>query len=365
MINVLICDDSALMRRVLKKSIEADPHINVIGTARDGEDAIVKARELKPDVITMDVNMPNVDGITALQLLVEDEIAPVIMVSSLTQRGAEITFEALELGAYDFIGKPDGTVSANLGNIENELRRKIKSAGRMKTLSHLHRKPQERNKSGPESGKNREIISLKRKKNTLKFGYFAVAIGISTGGPKTIFEVLPFLPEDLAAAVFLVQHMPANFTPHFAKRINDNSPLRCVEAEAGMVVEPGTIYLGRGGHHLNLFQKSNGDILIRTPMRPKHLFIPSVDVMMESVLKLFGEDTIGVLMTGMGDDGAQGMVNILNTGGFTIAESEESAIVFGMPAEAISRGGAELVLPSWDIAEALIKYTKTNGKVLV
>jgi two-component system chemotaxis response regulator CheB len=182
-----------------------------------------------------------------------------------------------------------------------------------------------------------------------------VAIGISTGGPKTIFDVLPFLPADLNAPVFLVQHMPVGFTASYAKRIDAASPMTCVEVKAGMKIEPGTIYLGQAGRHLTLFKKSSGEIVVRTPTRPEHQFMPSVNVMMESVFNVYGPDTVGVLMTGMGDDGADMMVTITEAGGNTIAESEETAIVFGMPNEAINRGGANVVAASWDIAEEIIK----------
>ncbi len=349
-IEVLVCDDSALMRKMLKEIINSDPALNVCGTARDGKDAVIKARELKPDVITMDINMPGLDGITALQIITEEKIAPVIMVSSLTQEGAVTTFEALELGAFDYVAKPGGTVSTNIKAVSEELIRKIKAAAGVNILEKLNK-----TKSSKDIQERIKTISAGIKKGKPKLGYKAVAIGISTGGPKTIFDVLPYLPQNLNAAIFLVQHMPPTFTSSFAKRIDSASQLRCVEVEAGMEVEKGIIYLARGGKHLTLFKKSDGKIYIRTPSKPEHLFIPSVDVMMESVLSVFGEDTVGVLMTGMGDDGANAMVKIKEAGGITIAESEESAIVFGMPAEAIKRGGADIVAPSWQIAEEIIK----------
>ncbi len=346
-INVLICDDSALMRRNLKKIIESDPELRVIGFARDGEDAVIKARELRPDVITMDVNMPEMDGITALQIITQEGIAPVLMISALTQKGAEATFEAMALGAFDYVPKPGGTVSVQMGSVAHEIIRKIKAASlpgiirklSRKTLSSIEKPGKVRRKAMPSKG----------------LGFKAVAIGISTGGPKTLFDVLPFLPADLPAAVFLVQHMPPQFISSYARRIDSKCRMRCIEAEVGMKVEPGTIYLAKGGHHLIPYLKPNRDIVIRLPKRPEHAFIPSVDVMMNAVLKVFGADTVGVLMTGMGNDGSAAMVNIRKAGGITIAESQESAIVFGMPAEAIEMGGAEIVAPSWDIADEIIK----------
>ncbi len=345
-IRVLVCDDSALMRRSLKKIIESASDLEVIATARDGEDAVLKTRELMPDVVTMDVNMPGMDGITAMQIILGEKIAPVLMVSALTQEGAVTTFEALALGAFDYVAKPGGTITTQMEPVTHELIEKIRAAARPGVTRKLSRK-----------SRFTEKIVFQRK-TFRHIGFKAVAIGISTGGPKTLFDVLPFLPADLPAAVFLVQHMPGPFITPFAKRIDANCPMRCVEAQIGMQVEPGTIYLGKGGYHLTLFRRLTGRIVIRTPKKPDHAFMPSADVMMDSVLQVFGADTVGVLMTGMGDDGADAMVNITKAGGITIAESEESAVVFGMPREAIERGGAKIVAPSWEIAEKIINAVK-------
>ncbi len=353
---VLICDDSALMRTSLKRIIESDPDLTVVGAARDGEDAVAKARELRPDVITMDINMPGIDGITALQIIISESIAPVLMVSSLTQEGAEVTFEALALGAFDFVPKPGGTVSTQMGPVTRDMIKKIKQAGRSGTLEKLTRK-NTLSKEPKETASPRRLFANRHKRtfSSNGLGFKAVAIGISTGGPKTLFDVLPHLPVDLNAAVFVVQHMPPTFTSSFAQRIDSQCPLKCTEASPGAVVEPGAIYLGKGGYHLALFKKLTGSVVLRTPTHPEHNFIPSVDVMMESVLEVFGAGTIGVLMTGMGDDGAESMLKIRKAGGKTIAENEESAIVFGMPREAIERGGAEIIAPSWDIAKEIRK----------
>jgi len=355
-IRVLICDDSALMRRQLAKIIDADPELEVIASARDGEDAVAKAHDLHPDVITMDINMPGIDGITAMQMIVENKIAPVLMVSSLTRQGAEATFECLALGAFDYVEKPGGTVSANMSSVSRTLINKIKAASVMGTMGRLGRKPEDM-VGRLTKAQQRETRSARRKAIGITSGmdFKAVAIGISTGGPKTIFEVLPLLPRDLEAAVILVQHMPANFTEPYAKRINSNCKMRCIETAPGMAIERGVIYVAKGGFHTTLLKKNSGDIVVRTPQRPEHQFMPSVDVMMASVLEVFGSDTVGVLMTGMGDDGANAMVAITQAGGETIAESEETAIVFGMPAEAIRRGGAKVVAPSYKIAEKIIQ----------
>jgi two-component system chemotaxis response regulator CheB len=185
--------------------------------------------------------------------------------------------------------------------------------------------------------------------------YKAVVMGISTGGPKVIYEVLPLIPPDIKAALFLVQHMPPNFTSAYVSRLNSACDIEVVEAEAGLKVQPGVVYVGKGGRHLTLMENGDGEAVIRLPTRPDHLFIPSVSVMMQSVLSIYGRRTVGVIMTGMGSDGADAMVDIRNAGGITIAESEDSAIVFGMPAEAIRLGGAENVAPIWNIAKEIVK----------
>lgn len=342
MIRVLIADDSALMRKLLTKILQADPDMEVIGAARDGNDVVEKARQLQPDIITMDVNMPGQDGITALQYIVNEKICPVIMVSSLTQEGAVTTFEALELGAFDFVPKPGGTVSSNMASVSEELLAKIRAAVQSK----------KRRRQGDSSHSLKKPLAAPvRSTKPMK----AVAMGISTGGPKMIYEVLPLLPAEINAALFLVQHMPSNFTSAYVKRLNDNCSLEVVEVQPGMKVQKGIVYVGSGGRHLNLAQNAAGDVLIRLPSKPDHLFIPSVSVMMHSVLQVYGSKTVGVIMTGMGNDGADTMLEIRNGGGITIAESEESAIVFGMPGEAVKLGGAEIVTPIWNIAREIMR----------
>lgn len=296
---VLICDDSAMARIVLKKIINKDPELE-----------IEKAIKYKPDVVTMDVNMPVIDGLTALKEIVRKKIAPVVMISALTREGAKVTVEAMEEGAFDYIPKPGGTYSFD---------KDIKSS---------------------------------------ELGYKAVALGMSTGGPKSIFEVLPKLPKDLKAAILIIQHMPASFIKVFAQRIDSKTAMRCYESQPGMEIKPGNIYLGMGGYHLNLMRKSNGEVLIRQTKTPKTQFMPSVDEMMKSVSNVFFSDTIGVIMTGMGKDGTLGIKTIFNNGGITIAESESTAIVFGMPGEAIKTGAVSHIVPNWKISDEIIRGVK-------
>ncbi|MGE4497113.1 MAG: chemotaxis response regulator protein-glutamate methylesterase [Deferribacterales bacterium] len=351
MIKVLIVDDSALMRKKVREMLESDPDIEVIGTARDGQDGVAKARALRPDVITMDINMPVMDGLTALCIVIEEGICPVIMLSSLTQEGASTTFEAMELGAFDYVAKPGGTVSVNISEVRDDLVWKVKAAAGtgVGKLRRRTAKPQKKILT-VETEESEELLGLD--------DYPAVCIGISTGGPKTIFDVLPELDKNFPAALFMVQHMPPTFTATYAKRLNDYCKILVKEAEAGEEIRPGVCYLGKGGFHMTLYRKPGGRFIIRLTKKPDHHFIPSVDVMMDSVRSCFGEKTIGVLMTGMGDDGADSMVKIRKGGGYTIAESEESCIVFGMPKEAIERGGADVVLPSSRIAWELNRVVK-------
>ena len=350
---MLVADDSALMRQTLKRVICAEPGMEVVGIARDGEDAVAKARELRPDVVTMDINMPKLDGITALQLIMEEKICPVVMVSSLTQRGALTTFECLELGAFDFIAKPDGTVSSNLGSAATELVSKLRAAAASGVLQRVRK-----NRARRLASRERVDIPVARWQST---GPVAVAIGISTGGPATLSEVLPLLPADLPASVFLVQHMPPSFLTAFARRLDENCALNVVEGRAGMAVQPGYCYVAPGGLHLCPYRKSNGDVVIRTPSQPHTLFVPCVNVMMQAVLETYGSSTVGVLMTGIGDDGADQMVRIHQAGGVTIAESEETAVVYGMPREAIERGGADIIAPHYEVAQHIIKAVGEVG----
>jgi two-component system chemotaxis response regulator CheB len=275
-IRVLVADDSALMRQTLKRIIAASDDLDLVGMARDGEDAVAKARELRPDVISMDINMPKLDGITALQIVLEEKICPVVMVSSLTQRGATTTFECLELGAFDFVGKPDGTVSSNMGVVAEELISKLKAAAARGVIG-----KSQRGRERPAPYKPPGPIGAQNGARNM-----AVAIGISTGGPATLQDVLPLIPADFPASLFLVQHMPPTFMASFAKRLNDSCALRVVEACSGMKVEPGVCYVAPGGMHLCLHRKLTGEVVIRTPTTPSTLFTPSVNVMMESVLKI-------------------------------------------------------------------------------
>ncbi|WP_027416400.1 protein-glutamate methylesterase/protein-glutamine glutaminase [Aneurinibacillus terranovensis] len=350
-IKVLIVDDSALMRKALREIIITDEALDLVGVARDGKDAIEKVKELKPDVITMDINMPEMDGLTSMRYILDDhpEI-PVIIISSLTQEGAFTTFEALALGAFDFVAKPSGTVSSNIHVVGREIIKKVKLA--YKYASRRSLKARVRIKNSFSTKRASETLEKPGAVRTNELSK-VVVIGVSTGGPGTLMEVLPMLPSDLKAALIVVQHMPPTFTSSFAKRLGKACPFPFKEAEAGDVLVDGRGYLAPGGYQLLVHKTGR---MLRLSASPVTQFMPSVNVTMESVLRAYsGKNVIGVLMTGMGDDGADSMVKIKEAGGVTIAEDESTAIVFGMPRAAIERGGAEIVVPSYRIADEIIK----------
>lgn len=346
-ITVVVADDSALMRREIKNILGSDRELRVVGCARNGQDAVDMVAQLQPDVVTMDINMPVMDGITALQIIMMECPRPVVMLSSLTQEGAITTFECLELGAVDYIAKPSGTISIDIETQAAEIIAKVKQAARSRPGRRLRR---------------RASVAVKAPSTTTRIvvggggATRLVAIGVSTGGPKTLMEVVPLLPADLDAAVVVVQHMPEAFTGPFAQRIDGGSALCFKEAEAGDVLMPGCGYLARGGKHM-VFSKPTATrgALVRLVSQPSDMpHIPSVDVMMKSAVESFGANVVGVLLTGMGDDGADGMVEIRRAGGRTIAEHESTCVVYGMPAQAVARGGAEFVLPCFEIADKIM-----------
>lgn len=358
-ITVLVVDDSALMRREIKRILESDPQIKVVAASRNGEEALQHITEFNPDVVTLDINMPEMDGLTALQHIMMQSPRPVVMLSSLTQEGATTTYEAMELGAVDFVGKPGGTISKNISEVAADLIYKVKSA----STANLARLGASRKRKRLQGQAVKKLPLKPSSTQLVHSSGKAIVIGQSTGGPNTIFEIIPHLPADLGVPVFIIQHMPGSFTPGFAKRLNDNCAFSFKEAVNGDVIESGCGYLAPGDIHMTLAARGLGQkgCMIRLNKTPTNtLHTPSVDVTMESILAFYGANTIGVLLTGMGADGADAMVKIKQSGGRTIAESEETCIVFGMPKEAIARGGAEFVLPSYEIAKKIIELVRSR-----
>lgn len=348
-IRVLIADDSALMRREIKRIFESDDTIEVVAAARNGKEAVDMVKRFEPDVVTLDINMPEMDGLTALQYIMSEAPRPCIMLSSLTQEGALTTYEALELGAVDFIPKPDGTVSANLGQSLERMIETVKVAAGAR----LRR---QRGRTSPTRRPAVESSSTRLTAGATGEVPGIIVIGQSTGGPTTILEVLPLLPADLTLPVFIIQHMPGNFTPSFAKRLSDHCAFPFSQVTHGESLKSGHGYLAPGDIHCTLVRSSglkNEFVFHLSPQPRDTVHTPSVDVSMSSALAAFGPRMIGVILTGMGADGADTMARARAQGARTIAESEETAVVYGMPREAAHRGGAEFLLPSYEIAEKI------------
>ncbi|MCD6574374.1 chemotaxis response regulator protein-glutamate methylesterase [Candidatus Aerophobetes bacterium] len=352
-IKVLVVDDSAFMRKAIRQILESDPLIEVIGIARSGEDALEKLQEVNPDVITLDINMPHMDGLTCLRHIMSTHPLPVVMISSLTQEGAYETFRALELGAVDFIPKLSGTISLDIGRQKKEIIAKVKAAAFAKVG----------NKASAKSLVTEKKVLFRKVRTRACISEKAVAIGVSTGGPQTLMKIIPYLPKDLPASLLIVQHMPPNFTRAFAERLNAASALEIKEAEAGDVVEVGKGYLAPGDYHMTVARRALGKgAIIRLSKEPSNtLHRPSVDVTMSSVAELYGENTVGVILTGMGQDGAEAMVKVKEKGGRTIAQDEASSIIFGMPKAAIERGCVDKIADVSEIASAIVEAVISEG----
>ncbi|MDX1294873.1 MAG: chemotaxis-specific protein-glutamate methyltransferase CheB [Sulfurimonadaceae bacterium] len=348
---VLIADDSALVRKQLREMIETLGF--EVDTARNGREAVDKVLENSYDVVTMDINMPVMDGITAVKEIMDKKPTPILMVSSLTTESADITIEALELGAVDYISKP-GTM--NVGKEENraDILQKVKSLSRIppRRLKATTRRPlqRERRVREPEAAAASDKDSRDIKKVLL--------IGASTGGPGLIEQICSALPPSFPHPVCVVQHMPEQFTSAFAARLDRVSTLPVHESSNNMELLPGSIYVAKGGTHVHFAKKVSGKIVLREESeKGDNFFQPSVDEMLMSALEVFrGDQLMAVLLTGIGDDGADGMVAVKRAGGYTIGESEETATVYGMPKEAYERGGVLEQLPFPKIVKAVATF---------
>ncbi len=348
-IRVLIVDDSAFMRKSLSILLGSDPSFEIVGTARDGMEGVELVKKLKPDIVTLDIEMPRMDGLSALKIIMKECPTPVIMVSSLTTEGAESTLKALELGAIDFISKEMSFVSVNISKIKEELIHKVKTIARQQSLKRRLARLQTGTPSTQvQSRTNIGIIP--------KFNCRAIALGISTGGPLSLQKVIPLLSERIRVPMFIVQHMPPKFTKSLAERLNSMSKLGVKEAEDGELAEGGKIYIAPGGFHLNLRSDSLGkNKIIITTQPDSTLHRPSVDIMMKSVLQVYGKSMLGVIMTGMGKDGLEGIRDLKALGGYAIAQDEESCVVYGMPKAIVDAGVADMVVPLDKMAETINK----------
>lgn len=348
-IRVLVTDDSAFMRKSISILLESDPEIQVIDTAVDGLDALDKIKRLKPDVVTLDIEMPKMDGITALGKIMKECPTPVIMVSSLTTEGADITLKALGMGAVDFIPKASSFVSISITSIKQELLRKVKGIHKNKSVinrvNYLNR---------PSKFTPNKNLQSKHTNNIPSRIYRALAIGISTGGPISLQKVIPFLSEKIKIPIFVVQHMPPKFTKSLADRLNVLSKLEVKEAADGEVVRNGVVYIAPGGNHMTLKRDKLNNTTIQVSELPDDVINrPSVDIMMESVQSIYGKNMLGVIMTGMGKDGLKGVKKLKSIGGYCIAQNEESCVVYGMPRAIIDNGLADVVASLDDIPKII------------
>ena len=348
---VVVVDDSAFMRKSLAILLESDTEIEIVGSARDGIEAIDIIKKTRPDVVTLDVEMPRMDGLTALKKIMKECPTSVIMVSSLTTDGAEATLKALELGAVDFISKEMSFVSVKIANIKDELIHKIKTIAKQDSLKNRLLRIQKSLRKGS-STVNQPVVHYKH--SLPKYMYKAIALGISTGGPLSLQKVIPLIDKRLKVPMFIVQHMPPNFTKSLSDRLNNMSGVKVKEAENNEIAENGTIYIAPGGMHMKVFKNGMPQIQIKISEQPDTtLHKPSVDVMMESVIDVFGKGTLGVIMTGMGKDGLEGIRKLKDLGGYAMAQDEDSCVVYGMPKAIVDAGFADAVVPLEKIASTI------------
>jgi len=348
MIKVLVVDDSAFMRKALTSILQEDPEIKVIGTARDGDEAIQMIQDLKPDIVTMDVEMPRMDGITALREIMQKCPVPVIMVSSLTTEGAKVTLEALEVGAVDFIPKNLAELSVNIVKIKGMLIEKIKTIGKRGIIKRRPiAKPAETKIETPKVEIPKVRVTTERKVGI-------VSIGTSTGGPKALQEIIPKLPKDFPVPIVIAQHMPPNFTKPFAERLDQLSHLSVKEAEEGETIKPGIVYIAPGRGHMRLKRRGIETLVNISDDKEEFIYRPSVDALMLSVADCFPGRSLGVILTGMGNDGAKGCKKIKENGGRIFAQNEESCVVYGMPRAVIEAGIADKVVSLEEMAGEII-----------
>jgi two-component system, chemotaxis family, protein-glutamate methylesterase/glutaminase len=344
MIRLLIVDDSALVRQVLTEILSAEPDIEVVGTAADPFLAREKIKALRPDVLTLDVEMPRMDGLTFLENLMRLHPLPVVMVSSLTERGAEVTLDALALGAVDFVTKPKLEVARGLREYGRELAEKVRAAAQVRVRPPAPRRAAPPAAPAAESPRARSFRTTDR----------LIAIGASTGGTEAIREVLERMPADAPGTV-IVQHIPAAFSRAFAQRMDRLSPMAVCEAHDGQPIRPGHAYIAPGDRHLRVVSDGARWVcrLDDGPAVNRHR--PSVDVLFRSVATHAGRNAVGVLLTGMGEDGARGLLELRNAGAPTVVQDEASSIVWGMPGAAVKLGAAQEVQPVGAIASRLLE----------
>jgi len=347
-VKVLVVDDSALVRSLLAEIIRSDPGLQLVGAAPDAYVARDMVKQFSPDVITLDIEMPRMDGLSFLEKLMAARPTPVLMISTLTEAGAEATLQALELGAVDFIPKPKLSIAAGIQAYRDLILEKLHEVARVR-VSAIRKRPDAPVAIG-------EKLTPRRLTGTEKI----IAIGASTGGTEAIKDVLMQLPANVPGIV-ITQHMPPGFTRSFAQRLDRLTRLHVVEATGGERILPGHAYLAPGNFHL-LVERSGADYKVKlSDAEQVHRHRPAVDVMMKSVAQAGGKNVLGVLLTGMGKDGAQGMADIRAQGGYTFAQDEASCVVYGMPREAVAMGAVDAIVSLDDMGAALLEKLKSMG----
>jgi two-component system chemotaxis response regulator CheB len=371
-ITVVITDDSAFMRRAIQKMLEKESDIQVIGTAASGEEGIEMIERLKPDVCTMDVEMPGMGGLEAARTVLARRGPPIIMVSALTREGAETTLRALEIGAVDFIPKPDSAL-IDIVNVQRELVEKVRLFGsRGAYLRAMHgqrptpdRPTIERIAEPPRASAARAVVPpppppVARPRPSGRAGGFAcVAIGTSTGGPVALSQILPKLPADFPIPIVVVQHMPPGFTRPLAERLDAASKIHVVEGVNGMPLAPGTAIVAPAGKQLRLTKSLGSVVVALAEDASRALHVPSVDVMAASVGETYGAGSLGVILTGMGHDGVEGLRVIKERGGYVVGQDEASAVVYGMPRAAAVAGLVDRVVALDAVGRTLCELTGT------
>jgi two-component system chemotaxis response regulator CheB len=352
---VLIVDDSAFMRKVLENIFNADPQLQVAGHAKDGREAVALAESLKPDVITMDINMPHVDGLQATAQIMTTNPRPIVVVSSESREGAASTLRALELGAIEFVAKASGAIDLDMQSVREELLRKVKMAAKVRVVRTASRLAA--TLSGPSAHvsaqASRPAAPAHSPSSNLDQRFPVVVLAASTGGPATVMRLAPGFTKEFPGAVILVQHMPASFTTQYAAQLAEFTEIRVKEAEHGEPVQPGNLYICPGGQHLKV--NPLGRIQLDGATGRIAGYLPNIDVTMESVAAFAGALSIAAILTGMGADGAQGASAIKRAGGLVIAQDEATSVIFGMPAEAIKLQVVDHVLSIDDIYAAIEK----------
>jgi two-component system, chemotaxis family, protein-glutamate methylesterase/glutaminase len=356
-IRVMIADDSAFMRKVLHSIISADPQCEVVGEARDGRDAVTQSEQMHPDVITMDINMPHMDGLAATEVIMSTKPVPIVIVSSESRDGAAPTLRALELGAIDFVAKPSSGIDLDMNSVRDELMRKIKMAAKVRVVrtagkfgtaqATMSAAAETASGAAAAPAAARPVVPVNP---TSKIP--VVVIAASTGGPATLMKFMPTFPRNFPGAVLLVQHMPGMFTSQFTAQLQEVCAIKVKDAEPGEIVQASTVYVCPGTHHLRLTQ--TGRVVLDDGPRVSG-YKPCADLTMETAAMFAGPMCIGAILTGMGNDGSNGSLAIKAAGGHVIAQDESTAVIFGMPAEAIKTGAVDQVLPLETIFPAIEK----------